>query len=153
MALPLVFAYVTTRNRAYSVFWLSKRPGKWPFRWFLRTLRHRIGPTACPGCPSVRRNSPSAGFCGHYDTESGLQRILVVEASGEMALPLVFSDTTTRNRAYRVFWLSKRPVKWPFRWFLRTLRHGIGPTACSGCRSVRGNGHSAGFCRRYELRL
>ena len=137
MARTTVFADTTTRNQAYSVFWLSKRPGKWPFRCFSRTLRHEIEPTAYSGCRSVRRNGPSAGFCGHYDTKSGLQRILVVEASGEMALPLVLADVTTRNRAYSMFWLSKRPLKWSFRWFLRTLRHGIGSTACSGCRSVR----------------
>ena len=136
MAISSVFPDATTRNRAYSMFWLTKRPGKWPFRCFSRTLRHEIEPTAYSGCRSVRRNGPSAGFCGHYDTKSGLQRILVVEASGEMAPPLVFADATTRNRAYSVFWLSKRPGKWPFRWFLRTLRHEIGPTACSGCRSV-----------------
>ena len=106
----------------------------------LRTLRHGIGPTACSGCRSVRRNGPSAGFCGRYDTESGLQHVLAVEASVEMALPLVFADTTTRNRAYSMFWLSKRPLKWLFRCFFRTLRHGIGPTACSGCRSVHRNG-------------
>ena len=137
MARTTVFADTTTRNQAYSVFWLSKRPGKWPFRWFLRTLRHKIGATACSGSRSVRGNGHSAGFFGRYDTKSGLQRVLVVEASGEMAIPLVFADATTRNRPYSVFWLSKRPGKWPFRWFLRTLRHGIGPTACSGCRSVR----------------
>ncbi|MBP5348557.1 MAG: hypothetical protein J6Y51_07465, partial [Bacteroidaceae bacterium] len=104
------------------VFWLTKRPFKWLFRW----------------------------FCGHYDTESGLQHVLADEASVEMAIPLVFADTTTRNRAYSMFWLSKRPGKWPFRWFLRTLRHEIGPTACSGCPSVRGNGLSAGFRGRYD---
>ena len=46
---------------------------------------------------------------GRYDTESALQHVLAVEASVEMALPLVFADTTTRNRAYSMFWLSKRP--------------------------------------------
>ena len=152
MALPLFFADTTTRNRAYSMFWLTKRPGKWPFRWFLRTLRHRIGPTACPGCPSVRRNSPSAVFPGRYDTKSALQRILAVQASVEMALPLVFADATTRNQAYSVFWLSKRPGKWPFHRFFRTLRHEIRPTACSGCLSVRGNGPSAGFFGRYDTK-
>ncbi|MBO7415294.1 MAG: hypothetical protein J6U22_01845, partial [Bacteroidaceae bacterium] len=52
-----------------------------------------------------------AGFCGRYDTESGLQHVLADEASGEMALSLVFADATTRNRPYSVFWLSKRPVQ------------------------------------------
>ena len=205
MALPLVFADATTQNRCHSVFWLSKRPEKWPFRWFLRTLRHEIGPTAysgcrsvrgngpsagfcrrydmksglqrilavqastkmasttvfadtttqnrpysCSGCPSVRGNGHSIGFCGRYDTKSGLQRILAVQASGEMALPSVFPDATTRNQAYSVFWLSKRPGKWPFRWFLRTLRHEIGPTAYSGCPSVHENGPSAVFCGHYD---
>ena len=152
MAFPLDFADTTTRNRGYRVFWRSKRPLKWLFRWFLRTLRHGIGPTAYSGCPSVRGNGPSAGFCGHYDTESALQHVLAVQASGEIALPLVFADTTTRNQAYSVFWLSKRPGKWPFRCFSRTLRHGIGPTACSGSRSVRGNGHSAGFSGHYDTK-
>ena len=150
MAIPLVFADVTTRNRPYSVFWLSKRPRKWPAPLFLRTLRHEIGPTVCSGCPSVRGNGPSAGFCGRYDTKSALQHVLVVEASGEMAIPLFFPDTTTRNRPYSVFWLSKRPGKWPFHRFFRTLRHEIGATACSGCPSVRGNGHFIGFSGRYD---
>ena len=139
MAFPLVFPDTTTRNRPYNMFWLSKRPQKWPFRWFPRTLRHEIGLIACSDGPSVRRNGHSAGFCGRYDTKSGLQHVLAVEASVEMALPLVFADTTTRNRAYSMFWLSKRPLKWPFRWLLRTLRHGIGPTACSECHSVHRN--------------
>ena len=152
MALPLVFAYVTTRNQAYSVFWLSKRPRKWPFRWFLRTLRHEIRPTGYSGCRSVCGNGHSAGFCGHYDTKSGLQHVLADEASGEMALPLVFADATTRNQAYSVFWLSKRPGKWPAPLFLRTLRHEIEPTAYSGCPSVRGNGPSAVFPGRYDTK-
>ena len=152
MAFPLDFADTTTRNRGYSVFWLSKRPGKWLFRWFFRTLRHRIGATAYSGCRSVRGNGPSAGFSGRYDTKSGLQHVLAVEASVEMAIPLFFPDVTTRNRAYSVFWLSKRPEKWPFRWFLRTLRHEIRPTAYSGCRSVRGNGPSAVFCGHYDTK-
>ena len=150
MALPLVFADVTTRNRPYSMFWLSKRPGKWLFRCFSRTLRHEIGPTAYSGCRSVRGNGPSIGFSGHYDTKSGLQRVLAVQASGEMAISSVFPDATTRIRAYSMFWLSKRPGKWPFRCFFRTLRHEIGATACSGCPSVRGNGHSICFCGRYD---
>ena len=112
MALPLVFSDATTRNRLYSMFWLSKRPSKWLFR----------------------------RFCGHYDTESGLQHVLADKASVEMAIPPVFADATTRNRAYSMFWLSKRPLKWLFRCFFRTLRHGIGPTACSGCRSVHRKG-------------
>ena len=152
MAIPRVFTDTTTRNRAYSMFWLSKRPLKWLFRWFLRTLRHGISPTACSGCRSVRGNGSSAGFFGHYDTESALQHILAVEASGEMALSLVFTDTTTRNLAYSMFWLSKRLGKWLLRWFLRTLRHEIGPTACSGCPSVRGNGLSAGFSGHYDTK-
>ena len=177
MAISSVFADATTRNRAYSMFWLSKRPGKWPFHRFFRTLRHGIGAIACSGCRSVWGNGSSAGFadtttrnraysvfwrskrpgkwpfhrfCGRYDTESGLQRVLADEASVEMAIPSVFPDTTTRNRAYSVLWLTKRPLKWPFRWFSRTLRHGIVATACSGCRSVRGNGASAGFCGHYD---
>ena len=132
MALPLVFPDTKTRNRTYSVFQLSKRPEKWPFHWFLRTLRHEIGPTAYSGCPSVRGHESSAGFAGHYDTKSGLKHVIAVEASGEMVFPLVFTDITTRNRPYSVFWLSKCPVKWPFCWFSRTLRHEIGPTAYSG---------------------
>ena len=150
MAIPRVFTDATTRNRPYSIFWLSKRPQIWPFRGFSRTLRHEIGPTACSGCPNVQRNGPSSGFSGHYDTKSGLQHVLADQASGEMALSLVFADTTTRNRAYSVFWRTMRPKKWPFHRFFRTLRHEIGPTAYSGCRSVRGNGHSAGFPGRYD---
>ena len=124
MAFPLVFPDATTRNQAYSIFWLSKRPRKWPFRWFSRTLRHGIGPTACSGSPSVRGNGPSAGFCGRYDTKSGLQHILAVQASFEMAIPLIS----------------------------RTLRHGISPTAYSGCHSVRGNGSSAGFRGHFDTK-
>ena len=137
MAILLVFPDATTRNRPYRVFWRTKRPGKWPFRWFFRTLRHEIGPTAYSGCPNVQRNGPSSGFPGHYDTESALQGVLVVQTSREMVLPRVFPDTTTRNRPYGVFWLSKRPKKWSFRGFSRTLRHEIDPTACSGCPNVQ----------------
>ena len=177
---------------------MSKRPEEWPFRWFFRTLRHEIGLTAYSGCPSVQGNGSCASICGRYDTKSALQRILAAQVSGEINLPLVFPDTTTRNRPYSVFWLpkrlgkwgfrwfyghydtisglqriladqtsvemnlplvftdvttrnraysmfslSKRPGKWHFRWFSRTLRHEIGPTACSGCPSVWGNGLSA----------
>ena len=152
MAIPRVFTDATTRNRPYSVFWLSKRPEKWSFLGFFRTLRHEIGPTACSGGPSVRGNGSFAGFCGHYDTKSGLQRVLADYASEEMAISSVFPDTTTRNRPYSIFWLSKRPWKWPFRWFSRTLRHGIGLTAYSGCRSVHKYGHSAGFPGRYDTK-
>ena len=152
MAFPLVFPDTTTRNRPHSIFWLSKRPQIWPFRGFFRTLRHEIGPTAYSGCRSVQRNGPSAGFPGRYDTKSALQGVLAVEVSTNMAFPRVFPDTTTRNRPYSIFWLSKRPQIWPFRGFSRTLRHEIGPTAYSGCRSVRGNGHSAGFSGHYDTK-
>ena len=107
-----VFPDTTTRNRPYSVFWLSKRPRKWPTPLFSRTLRQDIGPTAYSGCRSVHENGLSAGFPGRYDTESALQRILAVIASVEMAFPLISPDTTTRNRPYSVFWMSKRPLKW-----------------------------------------
>ena len=129
---------------------MSKCPGKWPFRWFSRTLRHEIGPTTYSGGPSVHKNGHSAGFQGHYDTKSALQRVLAVQASTKMAIPLAFPDATTRNRPYNVFWRTKRPQKWQFRWFSRTLRHGIGPTACSGYPSVHKNGHSAGFPGSYD---
>ena len=145
MALPLVFPDTMTRNRTYSIFWQSKRPQKWAERLFPRTLRHKIGPTACSGCPSVWGNGAFAGFHGHYDTISGLQRVLAVEASGEMAFPLVFADVTTRNRDYSVFWLSKCPGKWPFCWFSRTLRHEIGLTACSDVQASRGMAFSLVF--------
>ena len=79
----------TTQNWGYSVFWQSKCPEKWPFRWILRTLRHKIGATACSGSPSVRGNGHSAGFPGRYDTKTGLQRVLAVQASGEMACTAV----------------------------------------------------------------
>ena len=152
MAFPLVFPDTTTRNRPYSIFWLSKRPWKWPFRGFSRTLRHEIGPTAYSGCRSVHKYGHSAGFHGRYDTKSALQRVLVVQTSREMVLPRVFPDTTTRNRAYSMFWRTKRPGKWLFRWFLRTLRHEIGPTACSGGLCVRRNGHFIGFSGHYDTK-
>ena len=132
MARTAVFTDATTRNRAYNMFWLSKRPAKWPAPQFLRTLRHEIGPTECSGCPSVRRNGPHRCFHGRYDTKAGLQCVLDVQASRKMVRTAVFADATTRNRDYRVFWLSKRPAKWPAPLFSRTLRHEIDPTACSG---------------------
>ena len=137
MAIPPVFPDATTRNRPYSIFWQPKRPLKWPFRRFSRTLRHEIGPTAYSGSPSVHENGPHRCFPGRYDTESRLQRVLAVQASLEMALPSVFPDTTTRNRPYSIFWQPKRPRKWPTPPFSRTLRHEIGPTAYSGCPSVK----------------
>ena len=150
--LPPFFSDATTQKRGYSMFWLSKCPEKWPFRWFSRTLRHEIGPTAYSGCPSVRGNGHSAGFCGHYDTKSAVQRILAAQASGEMAIPAVFADVTTQKRGYSMFWLSKCPEKWPFRWILRTLRHEIGSTACSGRPSVHEKGPSAGSIGRYDIK-
>ena len=136
MVLPSVFQDVATRNRPYSVFSLTKRPQKRPFRLFSRTLRHEIGPTAYSRCPSVQGNDQSAGFRGHYDTKTRLQHVLAAQVSGEMAIPAVFADVTTQKRGYSMFWLPKRPGKWPFRWILRTLRHEIGSTACSGGPSV-----------------
>lgn len=50
-------------------------------------------------------------LCGHYDAEWDLRRILVAVASDEM-------DRTA---------------------VLRTLRHEMVPTTCSGCQSVRAN--------------
>ena len=70
MARTAVFTDATTRNRPYSVFWMSKRPEKWSAQPYLRTLRHEIGPTECSGCPSVRRNGPHRCFYGRYNTNS-----------------------------------------------------------------------------------
>ena len=99
----------TTQNQAYSIFWQSKRPQKWAERLFPRTLRHKIGATAYSGCPSVHKNGPNACFPGRYDTKSGLQGVLAVQASREMDRTPGFPDATTQNRAYSIFWLSKRP--------------------------------------------
>ena len=137
MARTPVFPDATTQNRGYRVFWLSKRPGKWVAPPLSRTLRHKIGATGCSGCPSVRENGPNACFPGHYDTKSGLQGVLAVQASIKMARTPVFPDATTKNRAYSIFWQSKRPQKWAERLFPRTLRHIIRPTACFGCSIVR----------------
>ena len=108
MAISLVLPDATTRNRDYRVFWLSKRPAKWPAPLFSRTLRHEIDPTVCSGCLSVQKNGPHSRICGHYDMKSALQNVLAVQASSEMARTAVFTDATTRNRGYSVFWLSKR---------------------------------------------
>ena len=113
MALPLAFADAMTRNQAHSVLSRTKRPWKWLFCWDFRTLRHVIGSTAYSRVPSVRGNGSSAGFCGHYDTESAQQHILADQASLEMVLPLAFADTTTRNRLNSVLSPTKRPRKWP----------------------------------------
>ena len=130
----------------------TKRQTKTQVQMYLRTLRHEIGATACSGSPSVRRNGHSAGFRGRYDTKTALQRILVVQASGEMAIPLVFADATTQNQAYSIFWQSKRPQKWAERLFSRTLRHKIGATGCSGCPSVQGNGSHLRYRGRYDTK-
>ena len=109
MARTHVFKDTTTRNRPYSIFWRTKRPRKWPERLFSRTLRHEIRPTAYSGRPCVHENGPNACFQGHYDTKSALQHILADQASMKMARTPVFTDATTQNRSYSIFWRTKRP--------------------------------------------